>query len=1103
MLPKLREQFRLSNLMYYKCMKKKLINPWQASQGSGKILQKIKATVLLSLAFGISVSASDLEKGQKHVLTEGNIVQIENSSEIKTKNGSSYLQDKITVTGKVKDSKGEVLPGVNVYPKSNPSLGVITGIDGDYSLNITDPNETIVFSYIGFVAQEVSAADRKTIDIVLLEEFTDLDEVVVIGYGAVKKSDLTGSVATLDEKSFNKGSVASVDQLIQGRAPGVTISTQSAAPGSDMIFRVRGNNSIGVENSPIFIVDGFPMDKLDNSINPSDIKSMQVLKDASATAIYGTRGANGVVIITTHRGAEGKAQIDYSYEYGIQQVANEDAYNFAGNVAFMEQQNIKNADKLYDFASEEDSINNRYGGNTYTQDLLDAGDTIPSTNWMKEAHQIGHTENHQISIRGGSKDTKAFFSAGYFTQEGVVPNTDFERITGRLNVDQNILKDRLKMGISTGVTSTKTNSLGFGANNLQSNIYRNIFLSSYPMMPVEPNSDINDLFFKGVNPINPLETIYNDKNQSRKTSVLANGYLELNIIDGLKFKSSIGIRLHNSKFEQFVPNGSNAVAAAIPVGSAKVSTNLTTDFLSEQTFHYNKILNGVHNIQAVAGYTYQNIESEDLVVGSQELTNDSYSYNNLDAGVPYLASSYKATRTLISYLGRVNYTYDDRYLVNFTIRTDGSSKFGENNRWGTFPAVGIGWNVHSESFMADQNIFSVLKARASYGITGAERFSVGKGQPTYATIPVYTGSKLENGIVTDNIGNPNIQWEETAQLNLGLNLGFIDNRIVVELDYYNKETTKLIVDRDLPLSTGIPSMIDNIGAITNQGFELLLTTRNISKPDFSWTTTFNLAYNKNEIKEVNLPEGVEFLPGNEVKPIGGVSYQPYTIIKEGLPVNTFYGYRYHGVMTEEMYNNGGYTPQPESKPGDPLFKDLNGDKIINEKDQEVLGTGYPAYTYGINNSIGYKNWDFSFFINGVADVEILNLNRFIGFEEGRIVEEESWSAWNPDGTAPRTYKDLTYGGFINDKWVEKGDYIRLKNVSLAYTIPVKRWSFIKSLQVYATATNLLTWTKYSGFDPEVSSQRSASSNLNIGAGMDMYSYPYQKTYSFGVRLSIQ
>jgi len=1013
-------------------------------------------------------------------------------------------QQNLKVSGKVTDAKGEPLPGVNVYEKSDPSHGVITGFDGQYSLMVNSPDDIILFSFIGFIDQEVVVNGRSSISIVLLEEVTDLDEVVVIGYGSVKKKDLTGSVATLSEKDFNIGSLASVDQMIQGRAPGVTISTQSAAPGSEMLIRVRGNNSIGVDNSPIFIVDGFPMDKLDNSINPGDIKSMQILKDASATAIYGTRGANGVVIITTYRGNEGSAQVDYSYEYGIQQVANEDAYDFADPLTFMEQQNIKKARKLYNFKNEADSLRNRYGNNTYTQDLLDAGALTPKTDWMGAAHQTGHTQNHQVSIKGGSKNTKAFFSTGYYTVEGVIPNTDFERITGRLNLDQNVLDDRLTMGISAGVTGTKTNTLGFGANNLQSNIYRNIFLSSYPMMPLDPDAEVDDLFFKGSRPINPLETIYNDKNQSRKTSVLANGYLELKIIDGLKFKSSVGIRLHNAKLEQFVPNGSNNVATSIPVGSAQITNSQTSDFLTEQTLHFNKIINDVHNIQAVAGYTYQKIVSENNIVGASDLASDSYQYYNLGAGIPHLAQASYSPRVLISYLGRVNYTFDNRYLINFTIRTDGSSKFGENNRWGTFPAMGLGWNIHNEGFMSNQSLFSTLKARASYGITGSERFGVGNGQTTYNTYPVYTGGTIySQGIGIGNIGNPDIQWEQTTQLNLGINLGFIDNRIALELDYYNKETSQLIHSRDLSPSSGMETMIDNVGAISNSGLEVLLTTRNITKPHISWTTTFNFAYNTNEIKEVELPEGSDYLPGPIIKPIGGVSWQPYTIIKEGIPVNSFYGYRYAGVMTEDMYNNGGYAPQPESRPGDPLFKDLDGNGIINEQDQEILGTGYPTYTFGINNSINYRNWDFSFFINGVADLDIMNMNRYIGFESGRIVEEEHWAAWNPDGTAPRRFTKLTYGGHINDKWVECGDYIRLKNISLAYTIPTERWSFIKNLQVYAAATNLLTWTKYSGFDPEVSSQVNSSTNLNVGAGLDMYSYPYQKTYSFGVRVSFQ
>lgn len=992
----------------------------------------------------------------------------------------------ISVSGRVTDSKGEGLPGVSVVVK-DASSGTITDVDGNYRLQVPD-NAALIFSYVGFITREVKVNYRSVIDVALEENLQELDEVVVIGYGTQQKKDLTGAVSSLSEEDFNVGSISSVEQLVQGRTTGIQISTQSAEPGGNFVIRVRGNNSIQNDNQPIYVVDGFPMDNLDNSINPSNIKSIEVLKDASAAAIYGTRGANGVIIITTKQGKSGAVNIDYNAEYGQQVVSNLDTYEFLGTRAFTENDNliqrVNGAMEMYS-PSRIDSLEQYFG----------------STNWLQEAFRDGATVNHQLGISSGKENSRVYFSAGYFNQQGVVPSTEFSRYNTRINLNQRMFDDKLTFGLNTGITYTNTNFLGFNASNLQTNILRNIFADARPFVPnrLDNLTETEIQLLGGTRPISPLQTIEASDNEAKSTYILSTGFVELEVLEGLKVKALGGSRMFNGKEYGYLSQESHIVAGTLQPGEAALTNNQSYDLLFEGTINYQKRL-GKHGLNLLAGYTNQKVIYESFRAGARDFTTNTLGWNALQAGaIPTTPSSGTSERKLISYLSRAIYDYDDRYLLTLTFRRDGSSKFGANNKWANFPAAAIGWKVHNEAFMSGQSLLSNLKLRASYGITGSERFRVGLAQTQFqANAPVtLDGDNQSIGTVPSVLGNGNLQWEETTQMDLGTDIGLFKDRIVLEFDYYVKNTDKLIVTKSLPPSLGFGSIITNVGRIQNSGVEILLSSNNVTSKNFSWVTDINVSFNSNEIKEVLLPDGSEFLEGAELKPIGQLDRAPYTIIQKGIPVNSFYGYKVRGVLQEGETD----VLQPSAVPGDALYHDIDGDSAITSADRTILGHGFPKYLAGLTNTITYKSFRLSFFFNGVFDADVLNINREIGYRTNRLESAlERWTPETPEGTRP--FRNHSGQFWVNDELVEDASFIRLKNISLSYDLPVDKMGlkFVQNLRLYASASNLYTWTNYSGFDPEVSARVNSTTNLNIGSGVDLYSYPLQKSYAVGVKV---
>lgn len=1001
---------------------------------------------------------------------------------------SAQLHAQVLVSGTIRDESGSELPGAAIYVKGT-NQGTVTDLNGNFKLEV--PKDAVLtITFLGFESQEVVLGGRTRIDINLKEESSLLDEIVVVGYGAVKKRDLTGSVASVTNEDFNIGSISSTEQLLQGRAAGVQVSTQSSEPGGNFIIRIRGNNSIQNSNQPIFVVDGFPVDNLSNSIDPSNIESIEILKDASATAIYGTRGANGVVIITTKSASKGKLTLSYNAEFGLQKVSNLDTYQFMSTREFTENENLlARVDGSLEPYSDEriDNLIESFGS---------------GTNWLEESFRDGVTSNHQVSVTSGTDATNVYLAVGHFRNNGVIPNTKFSRTNARINLQQKLLNDKLNAGLNMAITSTETNFLGFNANNLQSNVMRNIFNQALPYVPAnidELSLEEREPLFGTVRPVSPLETIYMADNQSKSLYLLNTGFLEYEVIENLKVKVLGGARLTNSKQYGYLSQESNNVSGTLAPGEASLSNSQVQDLLFEGTVNYIKKF-GKHSINALGGYTNQQVTWEGFSAGASDFSSNAIGWNALGGGQAVQPQSSFAEQRLISFLGRAMYNYDDRYLLTLTVRRDGSSKFGVNNKWANFPAVAVAWNLHNEQFMPAQNVISSAKIRASYGITGSERFRVGLAQTQFVANAQLSGVTLDGnnlsvGTIPTVLGNDNLRWEETKQLDIGFDISLLQNRVNFTFDYYKKNTTGLIANKALPPSLGFGSIISNLGEIENTGFEFLISTQNISDPDFSWSTDLNLSINNNKIVDVDLVPGTEYLEMNEaqLKPIGILPFTTITIIQEGLPTNSFFGYKTRGVLGEGEVD----AIQPDAVPGDPLYVDVNEDGVISSDDRTVLGQGFPKYILGLTNTFKYKSVSLSLFLTGVFDVDLLNVNRDIGYRSNRLISAQNrWTPETADGTLP--FRNHTGEFWMNDQIVESGDYIRLKNVVVSYDFPKEKLGF--ALQVYASGTNLVTWTNYSGFDPEVSSRSGSGSNLNIVSGVDMYSYPMQRTFTAGIKV---
>jgi TonB-dependent starch-binding outer membrane protein SusC len=996
---------------------------------------------------------------------------------------SSDVFTRHEITGRVVSTDGENLPGVNVVEKGTTN-GTATDADGKYVITVSDPLSILVFSFIGFATQEVSIGGRTVIDIGLTPDISSLDEVVVVGYGTQKKSDLTGSISKVKDGEIKAIPVVALDRAMQGRAAGVLVTASSARPGGGSTIRIRGTGSVNAGNEPLYVIDGYPIGDL-NSINPNDIESMEILKDASATAIYGSRGSNGVVIVTTKRGKTDQAAVEFDSFYGVQSVRRKiPLLNSQDYARFVNEARINGGGTAF------------FDGSAADRPLPE--DITQNTDWQQEILREAPIQSYQLSLSGGENKTRYAISGSYFDQQGIVLNSEFKRYTLRANLDREISR-KLTVGLSmqgayTNSNSARTETDGGGASGVT-----NAALNFAPIFPVY-NADGSYNRYQGAlngnlvdNPVGLANEITDQFNVFR---LLANTYFDLKIMEGLNLRSTFGADLNNGKTNFYATRKIGLGASTN--GSASISAFQNLNWLNENTLTYTKKIAQDHSLLALVGYTIQGYRNENFTARAANFSNDFGEYNNLGGGATLQSpSSGIGEWALISYLARVNYDFKNRYLLTVTARRDGSSRFGTNNKFGFFPSAALAWKIANESFLKNQRIFSDLKLRVSYGLSGNQEIGDYRYFSTITNASAALGnpSALNIGGAPNGIGNLDLKWETNAQFDIGLDASFLNNRVQLTADVYRKVTSDLLFSVNVPVTSGYTNSLQNIGEVENKGLELELKTINIDRGGFQWTSEFNIAFNENKI--LTLDGRPEFTAGEGS---GHLQVFNTVLLKVGDPLSNFYGRQVEGIF--QTADEIAASAQPTARPGDLKYKDITGDNIINDSDRTVLGNGLPKSFGGFNNTFTYRGVELNIFMQGSFGNSILNFGRFdlYNLNGGNNQSEDVLNRWTPTNTNTDIPRANSTGGqrILSSFHIEDGSYLRIRNISLGYTLPatLTERAYIKKAKIYVAAQNWITFTNYKGFDPEVSRFGTSS----ISQGMDYGGYPTAKTILVGLNL---
>jgi TonB-dependent starch-binding outer membrane protein SusC len=1003
----------------------------------------------------------------------------------------------LKVKGSVKDEEGNLLPGVYVLEKGTQK-GSVTDANGKFEIEVKDANAVLVFTFIGMESKEVVVGNQSDMVVTLKTNDKTLEEVVVVGYGVQKKSDLTGSVEQIKGEDLNKNPISSLDQGLQGRAAGVQVTQSDGQPGATTTIRIRGGNSVTAGNEPLYVIDGIPVYN-DNgaqsggatvgaatnalaSLNPSDIESIEILKDASAKAIYGSRGANGVILVTTKRGKEGRNNIQFETYYGSQEVR--------------KKLDLLNASEYANFLNDATTAFNATAPANQQRVLpfsaarLDSLKTAGSTDWQDEIFRRAPIQNYQLSMNGGDKKTQYAVSFGYFDQQGIILNSDFKRYSLRLNFDR-WLSSRLKLSNSltvSHVNSKKSITATDGANNAGAVL---LAIDNSPVLPVfNADGSPRDVDEFGALINNPVALALYTTNQTGTTRTLANVYGEYKITNHLSARVSVGADLGFTKDDFYAPKntfrGFNVNGLGI-IGSAQ-----NYNLVNENTVSYNRKIKK-HSLNAVVGITTQQFTREFVSSSSQNFSNDILAQNSLNSGAEFNRPVSNFTRsTLLSYLGRVNYGFNDRYLFTLTTRVDGSSRFGANSRYATFPSASVAWRVAQEDFLKNQKWLSDLKVRASYGATGNQEIPLYQSLSVLANNGYSLGNVLQNGFSPARIANSDLRWETTSEYDLGLEFAAFNNRISFNADYYYKKTKDLLIFTKLAWNSGFEESLVNLGALENKGWEFTLNTINVDGA-FKWTTNLNYAANRNKV--LDLGSQNSFLTGGSS---GHLKINNTHIVQVGQPIGAFYGYIEEGIFqnADEIAKSA----QKTALPGDIRYRDLDGNGIINSSDQTIIGQAQPKFIGGMTNTFSYAGFELSVFLQGSYGNQIMNLNRLetenqATGKSGAL--RNRWTASNPSTTVPRAV--IPSPGFITStRIVEDGSFLRARTITFAYKFSNEALSKIgiRNARIYVSGQNLLTWTDYTGYDPEVS--RFGQNSLS--QGVDYGGYPLAKTILGGISI---
>jgi TonB-linked SusC/RagA family outer membrane protein len=1025
------------------------------------------------------------------------------------------------ITGRITDDTGAPMPGVTIVVQGTTS-GTITDADGRYTIDAAE-GQLLIFSFIGYQTTTRVLSGATVIDVQMFVEENNLQEFVVVGYGTIQKKDITGSVSAINSNQIKDQQVVSLDLAMAGQMAGVVVSQSTGAPGGGASVRIRGAGSLSAGNEPLYVIDGFPVtndyDQRNNplnTINPADIDNIQVLKDASATAIYGSRGSNGVILITTKSGKVGASRIDFNLSTGVQQVEKlVDVLN-AREFAQYINESRNNAwvnSGLGRLPSDPNSV--RQNNVMYLlPDVLSNPESLgEGTNWQKEIFRTARMNNYQLNFSGGNDKTKYFISAGYLEQEGIIINSDLKRYSFRANVESQMNK-RVKVGANITPSYTFSNQSLAEGNWQGGGIIQTAIAAAPHLTPYDADGNYTKVTGQGIglsevdNPVKIAKEYFHQQGTLR---LLGTAFTEISLIDNLKFKTLVGGDIRNFQEDIFSnslinPNSVNLTKPAIGTNS----TSQTRNWLAEFTLNYAKTV-GKHNFNAVLGYTAQSELLEFNRITGTNFPNDNIKTVNA-AGLITSAFNTKEEWSLLSYLSRLNYNFDDRYLLTATVRRDGSSRFGVDNRWGFFPSVSLGWRISEENFMNEVDWISELRLRASSGLTGNNFISnygaIGLTGPENYPLGL-NGGAVVNGIRLANIPNSTLGWERNRQTDLGLELGLLQNRFYLSADYYQKRTSDLLLNVPVPTLTGYSNALQNIGEILNKGFEFTVTSRN-SVGAFKWTTDIN--FSTNDIRVTALgPDGSPIISRQATS-----ASSPTHITQIGSQPGSFYGYQVIGVYQNQqdidsspVIRNGNGTVQ--SKPGQLKFADINGDGVINASDRTILGDPFPDFTYGLTNIFNYKNLDFSFTLQGVQGFEVLNLARryYANYSGTYNVLRSASNGWKSesdqgDGVSPqidRNFNSIAGSNVVNNVtslFVEDGSFLRIRNITLGYNLSSSMLQKLKlaSARLSFTVQNAYTFTKYEGFNPEVSAQGGSP----LVPGVDAGGYPLARSFMFGLNV---
>lgn len=1007
-------------------------------------------------------------------LYAGVTVDLNTNTETGIMNGAQQQQ---TVKGIVKGPDGLPVIAANISQKGTNNA-TITDLYGNFTLNITGQHPVLVISYIGYVTTEVNVSGRAFIEVVLQEDVEALDEVVVVGYGTMRKKDVTGAVSSVRTEDITKNATSNVMQAIAGKMSGVQVVQNSGTPGGDVSILIRGVGTIN-DASPLYVIDGVPVSGGMWYLNPNDVESIDVLKDASATAIYGSRGANGVVMVTTKQAQEGHTEINFDYSYGIQHTA-----------------------KTYDMlnASQYAALHNEMRTNAGPEYSLNPAFSDPEslgtgTDWMDAIFRTAPMQKVNLSMLGGNRKISHATSLGYYTQDGIMKNSSYNRLSLQSNISSKIVSN-----------VTVRANVNLSAENRRTQPVSTVIQNAMRILPSIPIQDENGEYagptgnaeWNG-NALNPVAIINEQNYRMKGFRMLSNISLEWEIVKGLKFKTTGGAELGYDYNNSYIPKykwGMNESKNTMQT----VSSAYEQLYLWDNTLNYDKSF-GKHRINAMVGTSYQEYKKESVSAsGSGRASELTTELDNATKATDVGGNSLRWA--LMSYMARLHYSYDDRYLVTATFRADGSSKFGKDNRFGYFPSFAAAWNIGNESFMQSVKPISQLKLRVGYGQTGNQNIGAYAFADKLSVNGVYNfgsqrgfESNLVNLIYPYLLSNPSVKWEAVEQYNVGVDIGFLKNRIVANLDFYVKNTRDMLTKKPVPQTSGTSlEQADwppvNIGKVLNRGFEFTINTKNFVG-EFKWETNLNMSFNHNEVVSIGGPEI-----------LNGVS-----LIREGQPINSFYGYKLGGVyqtldevftgpvMENRAADKASHNPYKNTSPGDMWFVDVDGNGEINDLDRTVIGNPSPDCIFGFNNTFSYKNFDLSIFFQGALGNQVWNGVRASHESMNSTYNQlastlERWTGEGTSSSMPRAiYADPNNNSRASTRWLENGSYAKLKNLTFGYTLP-ENWTDrakVKALRLYVSFDNLCTITNYSGLDPEVGL-----------SGLDYGVYPSARTYMFGV-----